>query len=196
MVFNNAVIIGAEFKDFHPSQHSRFLFAEVVLLNSAAPELQSCVYQLKKDQSPDDEDIQGLKQGILALQGDPFIMLGAIKSIERSNKHIILENGNIVVYKYLIMAGGPKREGAPFLESLQTLLYALLVSKKIPDILDIVGKKTLNEATQSITHHSSFTQTLSPDAIEAIAKQTFSESDLQSQNNLMDIVKNFCQVQL
>jgi len=196
MVFNNAVIIGADFKDFHGFHQSRHLFAEVVLLNSADPSLESCLYQLKKDQATDDEDVQGLKQGILALQGDPFIMLGAIQSIDKSRKHIILENGNLVGYKYLIMIGGQKKEEAPFIKSLQTLLYALLVSKKVPDIMNIIGKQGNGEASQNLAHHSSSTQSLTPASIEAIVKEKLSENDLQSPHNLLDVIKKFCQVQI
>lgn len=196
MVFNNAVIIGADFKDFHGFQQSRHLFAEVVLLNSSDPNLESCLYQLKKDQSPTDEDVQGLKQGILALQGDPFIMLGVIQHIDRQKKHIVLDNGNLVSYKYLIMLGGPKKEGAPFLESLQTLLYALLVSRKVPDIMHIIGKQGNADTHQTLNQHSTFTQSLNPAIIEAIVKEKLSENDLQSPHNLLDVIKKFCQVQI
>lgn len=192
MNFNNTLIISTEFKELKFKDASQHFFAEIVLIDRTHSCVDPLLYQVKKDQMPDEEDISALKYGILTLQNDPFIMMGEIDSIDKHNKQISLKNGNIITYKYLIINSGSGHENE-FTAALNTLFYALLLSKKIPAT---IGQLQVKAEESSINARALFSQPLSPDVVEKIVRQKLSESDLQSPTNLINTIRKLSEVQL
>lgn len=192
MNFNNTLIIGTEFKELRFKDASQHFFAEIVLIDRTSSDIESLLYQVKKDQIFDDEDASALKHGILTLQNDPFIMMGEVDSIDRQHKQISLKNGNVITYKYLIINSGKGLENE-YTAALNTLFYALLLSKKIPTAINQQQAKSEESRIQGKTL---FSQPLSPEVIEKIVKEKLSENDLQSTTNLINTIKKLSEVQL
>ena len=145
-------IIGPDFKDLSPSMAKRNIYAEVVLIDRLHPDSQPALYQLNNGSA--EEDLKAIKQGIISLQSDAFVMVGEVVSINKKSKTIILSNENTVTYKYLIIANAGRHQhvhgGEEFNSSLNTLFYALLMSKKIPNSFSTTeNKKELDSARLS-----------------------------------------------
>ncbi len=192
MNFNNTLIISTELKELKFKNASQHFFAEVVLIDRTPPGVDPQLYQVKKDQFPEEDNVSALKHGILTLQDDPFIMMGEVDTLDRKQRQISLKNGNVVTYKYLIINSG-SRQDCEFATALQTLFHALLLSKKIPNTIAHLQSKA--EETNLKTH-TLLSQTISPEIIEKIVRKKLSENDLLSPANLLDTIKQFSEVQL
>lgn len=184
----NSIIISTSFKELKPADASQHFFAEVVLLDKTPPGAEPSLYQVKKEQLPEEEDILALRHGILTLQNDPFIMMGEVRSLNRKLRQITLANGNVISYRYLIINTGSRHDNE-FAAALQTLFHALLLSKKILTTVPNLQQKT--------HEHVFNANALFPEPIiEKIVQQQLTATDLQSAANLISTISKLSEVQM
>lgn len=150
MEFQKIPVTRTEFKDPPKSFLTASILVEVVLLeqSSAAP----CLYQLKRENLIPIESIQKLKEELRSTN-DAFHLLGEVKEIKADKKIIILKNGTLVVYKFLILVTGyhTSADLGPAMTFLKDalLLDCLKVQEKLP-----LSSPTPKQSTFTLcTHH-------------------------------------------
>ena len=192
MDLSKVYIIGAEFKDLNSTRSTQHFYAEVILIDRSLPEAKPTLYQLTPEPNLQ-EDLKAIKQGIITLSEDAFVTVGEVKQINKATKTIILTNGNTVTYKYLILANrnpNTSLKQDEFLSSLNTLFYALLLSKTLP---------TINTNLEAKDKNSTFAYTdtvKTQKSIEKIVNTNLANDDICPSTSSHTPHQKICEIQV
>lgn len=149
MEYFKTVVMGVSLPDRHEGYSSRSIQANVVLIDQADSGLDPLLYQLDKEKI--DADLSLVHNGFVQLPKGAFLLIGHVHTIDRKNKLIHLAADiptsreeiiqNSVSYNHLIIANGlehstsDQKRREEFSIGFQTLIDALKVQKKVPDLL-------------------------------------------------------------
>ncbi len=120
MDFSQVFIPRAEFRDFRKGLASQHCHSEVVIIDRSPTGAAHQVYQLKAEYMNFCDNLSYLRQEFQRLDHDAFIVMGELQEVAMAKKVIVLTNGNVITYKYLILFNGNEQ---PI--ELETALHAL-----------------------------------------------------------------------
>jgi len=138
MDFSEFFIIGADFKDLQGGDmNHRQLMADIVVVDRTDCDGHNPIlYSLKSEAAEEVESQPRFRKEMFHDTDHPFVYVGEIISIDRTNRRIYLTNDNVLAYKYLIVVSGikdpqvTKERGDQFSSALETLFHALKIRRK------------------------------------------------------------------
>lgn len=123
-----------DFKELKPGINTQHIYAEVVLIERSPQGSKPLLYMLKKDQISSFHDLDILRHEFIKLPHPAFLQLGYVLEVNMNNKTIVMENNNMVTYKFLLLVASIAHEAETNV-ALHTLKDALLL-----DAIDIKNK--------------------------------------------------------
>lgn len=129
----------SDFRDLKPGLNSQHLFAEVVLIERPPEGGKPMLYQLKKDQISSLHDLDILRQEFIQLPHPAFLQLGHVLEVNMNKKTILMDNNNIVTYKFLLLVASIEHQEETSV-ALHTLKDALII-----DAIDVKNKMSRDE---------------------------------------------------
>lgn len=144
--FLKPVMCGVNFKDYYKRPNSVFLNINVVLIDKTTNPLDPCLYELNE-------------QNCMHSSPQLFIRLGEVVSLDTHKKLIILSNDNLVQYKHLIIASGPRSSwmepipGKEFAAGVQILMEALKMQAQVPSRQKHPSKETERKSKAIVTEN-------------------------------------------
>ena len=137
MIFTKVVVIGGGFGGLNVIQPLRKANLDILLIDKKNHHLfQPLLYQVASAAlSP--ADIATPLREILSTQKNTAVIMGTVEKIEKENKQLILANGDIVSYDYLVVAAGARHsyfgndQWESFAPGLKTISDALKIREKI-----------------------------------------------------------------
>jgi len=120
-------------------------FAEIVVIDKTHPSSYPLLYLLNDDKFTQEDLFHLARNKSFSFAKDHFLMVGKVLSIDKSKKHILLTDNNIIAYKLLVIAAGKKQvllQETELAAALYTLNNTLRVKPKIPSSFPDTVKKT------------------------------------------------------
>lgn len=167
----NAMIIGVTLRELEKNPPSKYLFADVILIDKSHKGLQPLLYEVE----------------------DTFMMMGEVINIDKKKKQIILSDNTIVSYNHLILATGltPSHSGSiphqEFTAGLNALLEAIKIRNNLPKLNEIAEKYSLSKLTLTLADENSLIK---------IVKTKISGQDTLAASQLGGIDRRLYEVQL
>jgi hypothetical protein len=194
MEFPNFQISRPEFKELRRQPLSQHVYVDVALLDQSHITFHREVFQLNTQFLASIDQIDRLKQEIANLHRDSITFLGEAIEVNTEKKTILLKEGNLITYKYLIMLTAAR--AGDFNASLQTLkdvvlLEALNARAKIAE--GKVISQTSFLCPPSSPSYSIANET-SSDKLPSVAQKRIAESDQLQSPSQKALPKYLCQV--
>ncbi|MCB1067374.1 MAG: FAD-dependent oxidoreductase, partial [Simkania sp.] len=137
MIFTKVVVVGGGFAGLNVIQPLRKANLDIMLIDKKNHHLfQPLLYQVASAAlSP--ADIATPLREIFSIQKNTTVIMGTVEKIEKEKKQIVLANGDIVSYDYLVLAPGARHsyfgndQWEPLAPGLKTITDALQIREKI-----------------------------------------------------------------
>jgi len=137
MIFTKVVVVGGGFAGLNVIQPLKKANLDILLIDKKNHHLfQPLLYQVASAAlSP--ADVATPLREIFSLQKNTTVIMGTVKKIEKEKKQIVLMNGDLVSYDYLVLAPGARHsyfgndQWEPLAPGLKTITDALQIREKI-----------------------------------------------------------------
>lgn len=177
--------LNVEFKDMKSGSMIQRTFAEVVLIDRTNPHSTQMCYTLKNEKVFNDDDFESFKRGCYNYDKNDFFLVGEVRSIDKHQKHVILDNQNSISYNHLIIASGSHHSMVyEFIAGVNTLVDAIRVRKKIPSAFSDAVKSTSKKKMKSSKTNSNDLNF--PRKIDNIKKNKINKLRQSDSSNLLN----------